>query len=124
MQAAVQGPAEVSGLYAEARALNLRARQVGLPDLRFAASREMAWHDRSLCAEVDPALFYPEDGEPAAPALRVCAACPVRPECLEHAVGSGEMFGIWGGLSERERRPLGPQHLDLRLDRDENGLAA
>jgi WhiB family transcriptional regulator, redox-sensing transcriptional regulator len=118
-QAVIQGPAEVSGLYAEARALNLRVRQADVPDLRFAASREMAWQDRGRCAEVGVTAFYPGDGESAAPALRVCAACEVRGACLEFAMASDELWGVWGGTTERQR-----QRMRAARAREEKGLAA
>jgi WhiB family transcriptional regulator, redox-sensing transcriptional regulator len=86
--------------------------------------RPLEWQDQALCAETDPEAFFPELGQPARAAKRVCAACPVRTECLEYAVGNGVAFGIWGGLTERERRPLGPQHLDLPSVREKRRLAA
>ena len=64
------------------------------------------WRDESLCAQNDPELFFPEEGGTTAPAKRVCARCLVRAECLQDALDRGERFGIWGGLSERERRKL------------------
>jgi len=84
---------------------------------------DLSWQDAALCAETDPEAFFPEVGQPARAAKRVCAACPVRTECLEYAVANGVAFGVWGGLTERERRPLGPQHLDLPSVRAK-GLAA
>jgi WhiB family transcriptional regulator, redox-sensing transcriptional regulator len=68
--------------------------------------READWRDRALCAEVDPDLHFPERGAPTRPAKTVCAACEVRAECLEYALEHGEAFGVWGGLSEHERRRL------------------
>ena len=63
-----------------------------------------AWHDLARCAETDPEMFFPEKGESVRPAKRVCAGCEVRAECLQDALDRGERFGVWGGLSERERR--------------------
>ena len=77
-----------------------------------AIASEMAWADRALCAEVDPALFYPGKGGDARPAKRVCMACEVRAECLEYALAHSEdqydagSFGIWGGLSPAQRQRL------------------
>ena len=51
-------------------------------------------------------MFFPDKGESARPAKRVCAGCEVRAECLQEALDRGERFGVWGGLSERERRAL------------------
>ncbi len=64
------------------------------------------WQDRALCAETDPEAFFPEKGESTAPAKHVCHSCPVRPQCLRSALENRERFGVWGGLSERERRRL------------------
>jgi WhiB family redox-sensing transcriptional regulator len=67
---------------------------------------DLSWRDAGLCAEVDPELFFPEKGGTAAPAKRVCRSCPVRAECLDYALGRDVQHGVWGGLSERERRRL------------------
>lgn len=64
------------------------------------------WMDFSLCKEIGGDVFFPEKGESTKPAKRVCQACPVRSECLEYALRNDERFGIWGGLSEQERRKL------------------
>jgi WhiB family redox-sensing transcriptional regulator len=64
------------------------------------------WADSALCAQTDPELFFPGKGGTSAPAKRICAACPVRAECLQDALDRGERFGIRGGLSERQRRKL------------------
>ena len=55
---------------------------------------------------VDPDLFFPERGASTREAKEVCRGCVVREDCLEYALANGEKFGIWGGLSERERRRL------------------
>jgi WhiB family redox-sensing transcriptional regulator len=65
------------------------------------------WRDLALCRQVDPELFFPEKGGGLArPGKRICGACEVRVECLEYALASRERFGIYGGLSENERRKL------------------
>jgi len=64
------------------------------------------WQDRSNCLGVDPDLFFPERGASTKEAKAVCCGCEVRMECLEYALRNGEKFGIWGGLSERERRRI------------------
>jgi WhiB family redox-sensing transcriptional regulator len=64
------------------------------------------WQDRALCAQTDPEAFFPEKGGSTREAKRICASCEVRSECLEYALQNDERFGIWGGLSERERRRL------------------
>ena len=62
--------------------------------------------ERSLCAQTDPEAFFPEKGGSTREAQKVCVGCDVRSECLEYALANDERFGIWGGLSERERRKL------------------
>lgn len=64
------------------------------------------WRDYALCAQTDPEAFFPEKGGSTREAKRVCASCEVRTECLDYALTNAERFGIWGGLSERERRRL------------------
>ena len=67
---------------------------------------ERGWQDQANCLGVDPDLFVPERGASTREAKEVCKGCIVRGECLEYALANGEKFGIWGGLSERERRRL------------------
>lgn len=64
------------------------------------------WQERALCAQTDPEAFYPEKGGSTKEAKRICTRCEVRAECLEFSLGRQERFGIWGGLSERERRKV------------------
>jgi len=65
---------------------------------------EHRWQDRANCLGVDPDLFFPERGASTREAKTVCRGCEVRENCLEYAIDHSEKFGIWGGLSERERR--------------------
>ena len=67
---------------------------------------ELGWQERALCAQTDPEAFFPEKGGSTREAKKVCRACEVRAECLEYALAHDERFGIWGGMSERERRRL------------------
>lgn len=64
------------------------------------------WQGSALCAQTDPELFFPEKGGSVREAKRTCLACPVRVECLDYALSNGDTFGIWGGLTDRERRKL------------------
>ncbi|BBZ06739.1 transcriptional regulator WhiB2 [Mycolicibacterium doricum] len=64
------------------------------------------WQERALCAQTDPEAFFPEKGGSTREAKRICHGCEVRDECLDYALAHDERFGIWGGLSERERRRL------------------
>ena len=65
---------------------------------------ERAWMLEAKCLDADPEAFFPEKGGSTREAKRICAICPVREECLDYALAHDERFGIWGGLSERERR--------------------
>lgn len=71
-----------------------------------ASSRDMAWQDFANCRGADPDLFFPERGASTRAAKKICRECAVREECLEFAIVSSEKFGIWGALSERERRKI------------------
>jgi WhiB family redox-sensing transcriptional regulator len=64
------------------------------------------WQDKALCAQTDPEAFFPEKGGSTREAKKICLGCEVRHECLDYALAHDERFGIWGGLSERERRRL------------------
>lgn len=64
------------------------------------------WQAQANCMGVDPELFFPERGSSTREAKEVCRGCVVRVECLEFAIANGEKFGIWGGMSERERRKV------------------
>ena len=67
---------------------------------------ERTWQDDANCLGVDPDLFFPERGASTREAKEVCRGCIVRVDCLEYALANGEKFGIWGGMSERERRRI------------------
>lgn len=64
------------------------------------------WRQRAACRGIDPSIFYPATDEEADEAKGICASCPVRQTCLEHSLTSREREGVWGGLTERERRRL------------------
>jgi WhiB family transcriptional regulator, redox-sensing transcriptional regulator len=70
------------------------------------ANRTSDWRQQARCRGADSELFYPagEDLAAAEPAKRICARCPVREPCLEYALATREKHGVWGGLTERERR--------------------
>lgn len=71
------------------------------------------WQEKAQCLQADPDLFFPERGSPGDSAKRVCVECSVRIECLEYALANGERYGIWGGLTERERTRLRRQSTQL-----------
>jgi WhiB family redox-sensing transcriptional regulator len=74
-----------------------------LPELAGDEGR-FGWMARALCALTDPEAFHPEKGASTRDAKKVCVGCEVRGECLDYALELDERFGVWGGLSERERR--------------------
>ena len=77
------------------------------------------WRELAACRGADLNLFFPARGGSAEPARQVCAACPVRQPCLDYAVSNAITDGIWGGLTERERRALRTSYLRaVRLERD------
>ncbi|OHU66188.1 WhiB family transcriptional regulator [Mycobacteroides chelonae] len=78
------------------------SRLVELMDSAFTSD----WESAALCAQTDPEAFFPEQGGSTKEAKRVCQGCEVTAECLKYALKNDERFGVWGGLSERERRQL------------------
>src|SRR6202161_506889 len=79
---------------------------VAFQSLRQVEGPDRSWQIRANCMGVDPDLFFPERGASTREAKEVCRGCVVREDCLEYALANGEKFGIWGGMSERERRGL------------------
>ncbi|MCW2163841.1 transcription factor WhiB [Microbacterium hydrothermale] len=75
-------------------------------DIDAAEENTLAWQTDALCSQTDPEAFFPEKGGSTRDAKRICTSCDVKSECLEYALQNDERFGIWGGLSERERRKL------------------
>jgi len=67
----------------------------------------MNWDNEASCQSVDPEVFFPErQGDHATMATTICRGCPVRMQCLEFALNARLDYGIWGGLTEHERRSL------------------
>lgn len=62
--------------------------------------------ERGLCSQTDPEAFFPDKGGSTKEAKKICVQCEVRDECLQYAIDHDERFGVWGGLTERERRAL------------------
>jgi len=82
---------------------------LGVPGVRRPTDGEdtaLSWQTDALCSQTDPEAFFPEKGGSTRDAKRICTTCDVRAQCLEYALQNDERFGIWGGLSERERRKL------------------
>lgn len=64
------------------------------------------WAAKAKCLQAEPETFFPDKGGSVREAKRLCAACPVRRDCLAYALEHDERHGVWGGFSERERRKL------------------
>lgn len=69
---------------------------------------DAGWMTHAACRGMDPNLFMPARGDwqAVAAAKAVCHGCPVIQQCLTHALDTNEKHGVWGGLSERQRREL------------------
>ena len=96
MDRSSSGPAEFGSIATDVLSM---AESMGVAE-------EQNWQERALCAQTDPESFFPEKGGSTREAKRICSGCEVRAECLEYALAHDERFGIWGGMSERERRRL------------------
>ncbi len=68
--------------------------------------QERAWMASARCRSFPPIFFFPQDGAGVTVAMRACTSCPVKEECLEHALAKGIDHGVWGGASERQRRRI------------------
>lgn len=64
---------------------------------------DMTWQENALCAQAGPEFFFPAPGSSTREAKQLCGACEGRVACLEYALTHDERFGVWGGLSEKER---------------------
>lgn len=70
------------------------------------SAQSLEWQTFANCLGVDPDLFFPVRGASTSEAKGVCKGCRVREECLEYALVKNITHGIWGGLSERQRRRI------------------
>jgi WhiB family transcriptional regulator, redox-sensing transcriptional regulator len=90
----------------------LKARDSGLSAEDGPVCEDDGWRARAACRDEDPELFFPigSSGPAAlkqiAAAKAICAQCPVREACLRFALDTGQDYGIWGGLTEDERRRM------------------
>lgn len=79
----------------------------------------MNWRHKAICRDMDPESFFPVgDRGPAlaqiADAKLVCERCPVKADCLDEALKTGQDHGVWGGMSEHERREIKRQNSRTR----------
>jgi len=77
------------------------------------------WRSLAICQDTDPELFFPVGStglavDQIATAKGVCMQCPARPDCLDYALDSNQDSGVWGGLSEDERRQIRRQRATVR----------
>jgi WhiB family redox-sensing transcriptional regulator len=64
------------------------------------------WRRQANCRGADRSVFFPDQGGNISYPKAICAGCTVRTECFNEALATGERFGIWGGSTEKERRPI------------------
>jgi WhiB family redox-sensing transcriptional regulator len=91
----------------------LRPLAEGANYTRAPAAETTDWRAQARCRDYEPELFYPFGTElqaKSAPAIRICNQCAVRTECRDWAMSHGELFGVWGGLSEIDREALRTGH--------------
>jgi WhiB family redox-sensing transcriptional regulator len=74
--------------------------------LEVPITEERPWMVFGACRDTDPAVFFPTTRDGVDEALAVCATCPVRSDCLDYAIEARERFGVWGGMTEKQRRRL------------------
>ena len=67
---------------------------------------ERPWAVFAACKDEQGMTFFPQTKLEERAALAICEICPVREECLDHALEMKERFGVWGGTTEKERRKL------------------
>ena len=76
------------------------------PALAAPITEERPWAAFAVCRDHDPDLFFPVTPEGERDAVRICAGCPVQEDCLEFSIEAKIRFGVWGGMTEKERRSL------------------
>jgi hypothetical protein len=71
------------------------------------------WREKALCRNYDDLDFYTEDRNEMKRVKMICKSCPVADHCLKFAVNANEIFGVWGGFSQRERRTIRRNHKNI-----------
>lgn len=64
------------------------------------------WMDGALCTQADPEMFYPDKGGDPKPAKALCQLCGSRADCLAYALEHNERYGVWGGMTRKERQRI------------------
>ena len=67
------------------------------------AENDPSWRNNAACLGADSGVFFPDRGTNATEAKQICGGCPVQAECLEYALRTRPVYGIWGGLNHNER---------------------
>lgn len=67
---------------------------------------DIGWRQDAACRDLETNIFFPNTDADAGPARQICDVCPVREQCLEFAMATRQEDGVWGGLTEAERRRL------------------
>lgn len=79
---------------------------VSAPSFPLAVDAPTDWRAAAACREVDVEVFFAIDEVSQREAVAICETCPVRRECLEHAIANREQYGVWGGMREQDRKRL------------------
>jgi WhiB family redox-sensing transcriptional regulator len=61
------------------------------------------WQEQGACRGIEPEIFFPISDEEAGPAKAICSACDVVQQCLLFSFQNRERYGVWGGVTEKER---------------------
>ena len=76
------------------------------PVLAAPITEERPWAAFATCRDRDPDVFFPLTAHGELEAIRICRGCPVQIDCLEFALETNIRFGVWGGLTEKQRQTL------------------
>ena len=79
---------------------------------------ETIWMAQGNCSNKPTELFFPSDGTGVEKAKNICASCPVKQTCLEHALSHRINHGVWGGCSERQRRRIRKERRQRRMEKE------
>ncbi len=79
------------------------------PVLAVPITEERPWAAFAVCKDRDPDAFFPVTPEGEREAIRICQGCPVQADCLEFAIEARIRFGVWGGLTEKQRHRVQAQ---------------
>jgi WhiB family redox-sensing transcriptional regulator len=77
-----------------------------LAERAYARIHDAGWMREAACRGMDTNLFFPITGQHAVEAKTVCARCPVAEACRDYALKSGEKWGVWGGMTEKDRKTV------------------